>query len=136
MCYSDCCGINEQVVMILSYLSEIGKDLFQGNWSTFSGEQALEPLEDCFIDLRILDAAATTQDLELAFRGRIDRIRKGSNDAYSIRQPSTSAFMYRINFVWSGGNAEAVDVRLSSPEDAPRGYDEDSQPRDKAAPRT
>src|SRR5580700_9298502 len=100
--------------MIRSYASDIGKDVFQGNWSVFSSREALEPLEDCFIDLRILDAAATKGDIQRAFRGRLVELdSEDERGSYVIRQPSTCSFVYRIEFIWSAGSAEAVNVKLS-----------------------
>lgn len=100
--------------MIRSYASELGKSLFQGNWAVFPRRQALQPLEDCFIDLRILDAAATIGDVQRAFRGRLTNTRSGdSTQSYSIREPDTCEAKYCIEFDWTGTSAEAVNVKLS-----------------------
>ena len=107
--------------MIRSYTTEIGKELFEGNWSIFPSRQALEPLEDCFIDLRILDAAATREDIERAFRGRVMRHGKsGSEWKYSISQPSSCPFEYRIDFSWAGNNVESVNVTFLQAENGMR----------------
>ena len=102
--------------MIRSHISEIGKQLFEGNWDWggFSSHHALKPLDDCFIDLRILDAAATKNDILHAFQGRIKELSNATpKGSFSIRQPSTSSFAYSIEFVWDGAGVDAVNVKLS-----------------------
>ena len=100
--------------MILTYVSGIAKDIFEGNWSVFAGYNALGHLEECFIDLRILDAAATHGDLRRAFNGRLETLGvDGDRGRFAISQPASGAGFYRIEFAWRGNGAENVEVKLS-----------------------
>jgi hypothetical protein len=101
--------------MIRSYASEVGKDLFEGNWAALAKKRPLEPLDDCFIDLLILDAAATESDIKKAFEGRLtgpigDR---RNSRPYNIEEPSSCSVGYRIEFVWTGTGVEEVNVTFA-----------------------
>lgn len=107
--------------MIRSYASEMGRNLFEGNWAPLTKQRSLGPLEDCFIDLRILDAAATESDIVRAFQNRLVKPSNGNTKgAYCVHEPPESSFSYRIEFTWTGNNVEAVDVMLSPPETGKR----------------
>lgn len=99
--------------MLRSFASEVSKHLFLGNWSMSSGKNYGQ-LEECFFDLRLLDAAATTRDLERLFGLRLTPHGRGSGDRYGmIVSDSNAPFTYRISFVWTGEDAEQVSVDLS-----------------------
>lgn len=100
--------------MILSYASEIGSLIYQGNWSVFATPAPLEPVEDCFLDLRILAAAATIADVREAFRGRLEEPDRPKG-LYCVHEPPAHEFGYRIEFLWRDGNADSVDVKLAQP---------------------
>ena len=74
-------------------------------------------MEECFLDLRLLDAAATTPDLEHLFGMRLAPLGHKSNTSYgTIVSEQTAAFHYEIRFQWSGSDAEHVIVDLSNAE--------------------
>jgi len=103
--------------MIRSYASEVGKDLFEGNWAgPLAKMRSLGPLNDCTMDLLTLDAAATESDINLnsAFEGRLTGpIGNRRNRSYSIHEPSGCSMGYRIEFVWTGTGVEDVNVTFA-----------------------
>ncbi len=101
--------------MIKSFATPVGKSLFEGNWSIFADQQALSILEECFLDLRILDAAAVQSDLECAFKGRLEGT---GGDAkakkiYTLRGlTSENGIPYAVKFAWNGNHVDDVEVAL------------------------
>jgi hypothetical protein len=97
--------------MIASFSNNQAQEVFLGNWGALP-VSAYGPLEDCFIDLRILDAAAVEQDLRVAFRGRLyEGSGLGPNKRFTIS--SEAGIPYSINFIWTGSAVEALAVTLT-----------------------
>lgn len=100
--------------MILSYASEVAELIFEANWGMTAATANYGQLEDCFLDMRMLDAVAAEGDLHKMFAGRLKAVgpNQGAN-AFVIGQHPDSSFPYEIRFVWNGAHAEKVDVSLS-----------------------
>lgn len=97
--------------MILSFASDVAEQIFYANWGMAAAPANYGQLEECFLDLRLLDAAFTGGDLARFFEGRLfDLSNEDKSLSWAIGPLPGSPFPYRILFVWKGANAEKVDV--------------------------
>lgn len=103
--------------MIRSFASVLTEQLFFANWSMRTTRHEYGQLEECFLDLRLLDAAKTNSDLKLLFGKRLAPRGKLSDETYGrIASEPTTPFSYEITFAWSGADADEVSVDLSGNE--------------------
>ena len=101
--------------MIRSFASAAAEHLFRANWAMVPDTQRYDQLDDCFLDLVALDAAANVRDLQrtigaerLKLEGRTQGSKRGS-----IASDANASFKYKIAFFWTGSDAEKVAVDLS-----------------------
>lgn len=103
--------------MIRSFASVLTEQLFFANWSMRTTQHEYGQLEECFIDLRLLDAAKTSSDLNVLFGKRLKSRGELTDESYGrIVSEPTAPFSYEITFVWSGADADEVSVDLSNGE--------------------
>ena len=99
--------------MIESFANGPAKHIFQGRWEMCLSSTEPSGLNDCFIDLRLLDAVVSTSDVEVAFKGRIVLVasRRGLC-SFIVSSPDTSPNWYQIKFDWTGHAVTNIDVLL------------------------
>jgi hypothetical protein len=98
--------------MIISFANPQAEEIFLGSWAGIPTAH-YGPVEDCFIDLRILDAVAVERDLMVAFEGRIrERDTRGKRKQFEIVSMSELPFV--ICFVWTGSAVDEASVQFQS----------------------
>lgn len=97
--------------MIRSFASELAEELYEGRWSGLARQAGEELLEECFIDLRLIEIARLENDLMCAFLGRISVVATDSTNLFAVTSPGRCRpASYRIEFELVGGHIERLNV--------------------------
>lgn len=100
--------------MIESFESKEAKVIFEGRWDMLPTSAEPGALEECFLDLRILDASVSRADIETAFKNRIAGMAGRQNtNSFILAPPSTGAGFYEITFKWTGSAVVVLNIQLA-----------------------
>ena len=96
--------------MIRSFADKQTESVWNGMWNGVPSI-GFAWVDECFIDLRIIDSASVEADLAVSFGTRLTVARRTkSTTKYRLTSEIDQRGGYSLSFVWSSGNVDGVGL--------------------------
>jgi len=99
----------------ITFASALAEELFEGRWDGLVKHTPEDILEECFIDLRLIEVSRLERDLSSTFKKRISSEDTDGTRKFVISGSSSDGTQaYSISFKWSKDGIINLDISFGS----------------------